>query len=281
MLSLPSVEGFTGRKSGPEQTQVEFTEARTDALTTTISSLWRSDRGEFSHTVVIMFVVARLARECDWMIIKALAPHPLLPLNSCSPCSPPPASNTFIQPFRRPPSSSTAAAEKFSRRQLLLRILLQTDSPPRAVTAGFLLLSLAFPWMPNEGSLAGWISLAVAFVFLPPPASLFWYDQGFMDAFSQCQEDQSLCWEICESYAGAVGGYRRSHTRQNPRRRSQLHLAGVNSSHREPPVISCVQARLYDCLASSFIIFCVFRRPPPPPATVAVVAVGGGEPHAV
>ncbi|KAL4581265.1 hypothetical protein LXL04_017476 [Taraxacum kok-saghyz] len=40
--------------------EAEFAEARTEALTTTISSLWRSDRGEFSYTVVIMFVVARL-----------------------------------------------------------------------------------------------------------------------------------------------------------------------------------------------------------------------------
>ena len=26
-------------------------------------------QGEFSHTVVIMFVVARLARVCDWLIV--------------------------------------------------------------------------------------------------------------------------------------------------------------------------------------------------------------------
>ncbi|KAL4554550.1 hypothetical protein LXL04_039382 [Taraxacum kok-saghyz] len=52
-----------------QETHAELAEARTEALTTTISSLWRSDRGEFSHTVVIMFVVARLARVCDWLII--------------------------------------------------------------------------------------------------------------------------------------------------------------------------------------------------------------------
>ena len=29
-------------------------------------------RGEFSHTVVIMFVVARLARVCDWLIVAII-----------------------------------------------------------------------------------------------------------------------------------------------------------------------------------------------------------------
>ena len=42
--------------------EAEFAEARTEALTTTISSLWRSDRGEFSHTIILIFMIARLAR---------------------------------------------------------------------------------------------------------------------------------------------------------------------------------------------------------------------------
>ena len=29
-------------------------------------------QGEFSHTVVIMFVVARLARVCDWLIVAII-----------------------------------------------------------------------------------------------------------------------------------------------------------------------------------------------------------------
>ena len=82
IYSLFTFEGFTGRKSGPEQTrrlpvftliityiyillttdnigrvlmllsirvEAEFAEACTEVLTSTISSLWRSDRGEFSH----------------------------------------------------------------------------------------------------------------------------------------------------------------------------------------------------------------------------------------
>ena len=31
--------------------EAEFAEERTEAITTTISSLWRSDRGEFSHYI--------------------------------------------------------------------------------------------------------------------------------------------------------------------------------------------------------------------------------------
>ncbi|KAL4564563.1 hypothetical protein LXL04_028627 [Taraxacum kok-saghyz] len=55
MSSLSSDVGCAGRKPGPEQTQAEFAEARTKVLTTTISSLWRSDRGEFSHYITWKF----------------------------------------------------------------------------------------------------------------------------------------------------------------------------------------------------------------------------------
>ena len=47
--------------------EAEFAEVRTEVFTTTISSLWRSDWGEFTHTVMLMFIFARLARV--WYLI--------------------------------------------------------------------------------------------------------------------------------------------------------------------------------------------------------------------